>query len=170
MNDKTVIKRLKADLTDADITKVRAHERAASANLLELFQYRPTRQGMFMTAVSHAAPPNALATFRSARGPERPAQEPSRNSQRHHHPWPPALQLVGHMAATAFVFTSFITLVWLASLGFSFLHSIHPFPDDVFQLFEALKRALILIDAALSGAVLLRGLWQYLLNVVRGGS
>lgn len=74
------------------------------------------------------------------------------------------------MAATAFVFASFITLVWLASWGLSFLHSIHPFSDDVFQLFEALKRALILIDAALSGVVLLRGLWQYLLSVVRGGS
>lgn len=74
------------------------------------------------------------------------------------------------MAATAFVFISFITLVWLASFGFSVLHSIHPFSDDVFQLFDALKHALILIDAALCGVVLLRGLWQYLLNVIRGGS
>src|SRR5688572_24044784 len=121
-----------------------------------------------MTAVT--APPNLRALLRSAPGPGRPIQGPNRDSRGHQHPWPPALGLVGHMAATAFVFTSFITLVWLSSWGFSFLHSVHPFSDDTFQLFEALKRALILIDAALSGVVLLRGLWQYLVNVIRGQS
>lgn len=115
-----------------------------------------------MTAAAHAEALPTLAVFRSSRDPERRAQQPRRDSHGHQDPWPPALQLVGHMAVTAFVFTSFMTLVWLSSVGFSFLHSIHPFPDDMYELFEALKRALILIDAALSGVVLLRGLWQYL--------
>jgi hypothetical protein len=74
------------------------------------------------------------------------------------------------MAATTFVFTAFIALVWLASWGLSFLHSIHPFSDDTFELLETLKNVLIHIDAALSGVVLLRGLWQYLVNVIRGDS
>ena len=74
------------------------------------------------------------------------------------------------MAATTFVFTSFVTLVWLASWGFSFLHSVHAFSDDAFQLFETLESVLIRVDAALSGVVLLRGVVQYILNVIRGES
>jgi hypothetical protein len=129
-------------------------------------------QGGLAVANQAAAdlPPGFHALLRSAPGPGRPTRDPSRDRRGHQHPWPPALRLVGHMAATAFVFTSFITLVWLSSWGFSFLHSVHPFSDETFQLFEALKRVLILIDAALSGVVLLRGLWQYLVNVIRGQS
>jgi len=123
-----------------------------------------------MTAVSHTSRLKFHAEFRSVLRPERPTQEPNRNRRHQQHPWSPALQLVGHMAATAFVFTSFITLVWLASLAFSFLHSVHPFSDDVFQLFQTLESVLIRIDAALTGVVLLRGLWQYILNVIRSDS
>jgi hypothetical protein len=123
-----------------------------------------------MTAVSHTALLISHLVLRSALHPERPTQDPSRDGRRHHRPWSPALRLVGHLAATAFVFISFITLVWLASWGFHFLHSVHPFSDDVFQLFEALKGVLIRLDAALSGVVLLRGLLQYLRNVIRGDS
>jgi hypothetical protein len=123
-----------------------------------------------MTAVGHTAWLNFPAVLRSVLRPERPTQDPSRDRRQQRHPWSPAMRLVGHMAATAFVFTSFITLVWLASWVFSFLHSVHPFSDDNFQLFQTLESVLIRIDAALSGVVLLRGLWQYILNVIRGES
>jgi hypothetical protein len=132
------------------------------------FQYRPTRQGMFHDGSQSRSTTHCSRSIPA--GPERPAHKQGRDNWRYQHPWPPSLKLVGHMAATAFVFTSFITLVWLTSWGFSFLHSVHPFPEDVYQLFEALKRALVLIDAALSSVVLLRGLWQFFLNVVRGES
>lgn len=80
------------------------------------------------------------------------------------------MRVVGHMAATTFVFTSFITLVWVASWEFSVLHSIHALSDEVFQLLQMLETVLIYIDTALCVVVVLRGLWQYLLSVIRGDS
>jgi hypothetical protein len=74
------------------------------------------------------------------------------------------------MAATTFIFTSFVTLVWLASCTFSFLHSVHPFSDDACRLFETMESLFIRIDAALSGVVLLRGLWLYVFNIIRSES
>ena len=123
-----------------------------------------------MTAVSPTALLNSHAVLRSVLRPERPTRDPSRARRRHRSPWSPALRLVGHMAATTFVFTSFIVLVWLASWAFSFLHSAHPFSEYVFHLFETLEIVLIYVDIALSGVVLLRGLWQYILNVIRSDS
>jgi len=123
-----------------------------------------------MTAVSHTPQLNFHAVLRSVLRPERPTQDPNRDRRHQKHPWLPALRVVGHMAATAFIFTSFVTLLWLASWAFSFLHSVHPFSDDAFRLFQTLESVLIRIDAALSGVVLLRGLWQYILNVIRGDS
>src|SRR5882724_173591 len=98
-----------------------------------------------MTAASHTALLNSHAVIRSLLRAERSSQDPSRDRRRHRHPWSPSLRLVGHLAATAFVFTSFITLVWLASWVFSFLHSVHPFSEDVFQLFRTLESVLIRI-------------------------
>ena len=48
----------------------------------------------------------------------------------------------------------------------------HPPCDssDIWLLFQTLESVLIRIDTALSGVVLLRGLWQYILNVIRGDS
>ena len=74
------------------------------------------------------------------------------------------------MAATLFVFTSFITLVWLASWVFSVLRSIHALPDDIYQVLEALEVLFIYLDAALCVVVVMRGLWQYILSVIRGES
>ena len=67
-------------------------------------------------------------------------------------------------------FTSLITLVWLASWGFGFLHSVHPFSDNALQLFETLESVLIRIDAALCGVVMFRGLAQYVISVIRSDS
>ena len=123
-----------------------------------------------MTAVRQAALLNSHPILRSALRPEQPTREPEPPRQHQHHPWLPALQLVGHMAATTFIFTSFVTLVWLASCTFSFLHSVHPFSDDACRLFETMESLFIRIDAALSGVVLLRGLWLYVFNIIRSES
>lgn len=123
-----------------------------------------------VTFAGGAALLDCHAAFRSSLRPERPTQVPDPDQRRHQDPWIPALRVVGHMAATTFIFTSFVTLVWLASWGFSFLHSVHAFSDDASQIFETLESVLIRIDAALSGVVLLRGLWQYILSVIRGHS
>jgi hypothetical protein len=125
-----------------------------------------------MTAASQSALPNVHAISRSMRRPERPDQNRNRKPDEGHHenPWLAAVQLVGHMAATTFIFTSFVTLVWLASWGFSFLNSVHSFSDDDHRLFETLESVLIRIDAALSSVVLTRGLILYVLSIVRSKS
>jgi hypothetical protein len=123
-----------------------------------------------MAVAGCAEPPALQATFRSWLRPEQPVRSSGRNDRRHRNPWSPALRLVGHMASTTFVFTSLVTLAWLVSLGFSILHSIHPFSGIVYQLLEWLKIVLICLDAAMSGVVLLHGLWRYVCNVIRGDS
>ena len=120
--------------------------------------------------VTQAASLSSHAAFRSLQRPQPPTQKPNPGSGRHQDPWWPALRVVGHMAAATFVFMSFVTLVWLASWGFSYLHSVHALSDDAFQLFETLESVLIRIDAALSAVVLLRGLVQYILSNIRSDS
>src|SRR5262245_17964934 len=117
-----------------------------------------------MTAISPSAWLGSPALFRSVLRPERPAKNPGRHHGKHGNPWSPAIQVVGHMTATMFVFMSLVTLTWLASWGFSYLHSVHIFADDTYQLLESLESMLIRIDAALCASVALRGLWQYLIN------
>ena len=123
-----------------------------------------------MTAGPRSALPGPQMAFRSLRSPKLPARNPGPDFGRHQGPWWPALEVAGHMAATTFVFMSFVTLVWLASWGLSFLHSVHALSDDAFQLVETLESFLIRIDAALSAVVLLRGLVQYVLSNIRGDS
>ena len=79
-------------------------------------------------------------------------------------------RLIGHLAATTLVFVVFVLLVWIASWTFSFVHSIHPFPNDVFKLLVKLEIILVYFDAAASGAVLLYGIGTYVLKVIRGES
>ena len=50
------------------------------------------------------------------------------------------------------------------------MHSVHPFPDDIFELFAKLKIVLIYLDVLVSGIVLLAGIWHYILDVLRGDS
>jgi len=123
-----------------------------------------------MTAASQSALLNPQTAFRSLQSPKQPAHKPGPNLGRQQGPWWPALEVVGHMAATTFVFMSFVTLVWLASWGFSFLHSVHALSDDAFQLTETLESVLIRIDVALSAVVLLRGLVKYILSNIRSDS
>ncbi len=120
-----------------------------------------------MTAIT---PMKFHALLRSLPDRERPARERRRDHRPHGSPWSPARRVVGHIAATTFIFISFVTLVWLASWGFSFLHSIHAFSDEAYQIFRTLEVVLVFIDATLSGVVLLCGLWQYILSTMRGDS
>ena len=96
------------------------------------------------------------------------ARRPHRWRNRNH--WSSVVRLVGHLVTTAFVFISLITLVWLTSWAFSFMHSMHPFSDEAFQLFVRLKIVLIYLDAALSDIVLIFGVGRYILAVIRGNS
>ena len=123
-----------------------------------------------MSTLHHTMKPVSGFLFRSALRPERPTQDPEQDRYPHQNPWSPAIRLVGHMAATTFIFTSFVTLVWLASWAFGSLHSIHAFSDDAFHLFETLESVLIRIDVALSSVVLLRGVFFYVLSVIRSES
>ena len=77
---------------------------------------------------------------------------------------------VGHLATTAFVFVSLITLAWVASWIFGFLHSAHPFSDDAFRFFVGLEGVVIRLDVAACGIVWLVGLGRYVLDVFKGDS
>lgn len=69
---------------------------------------------------------------------------------------------------TSLVFLALITLVWIVSWTFHFMHSTHPFPDAAFQLLDRLKILLVYLDVAVSGIVLLNGIWHYIAKVLRG--
>jgi hypothetical protein len=77
---------------------------------------------------------------------------------------------VGHVATTAFVFLSLVTVVWSVSLVFGLLQSTNPFSADALRIFGLLESILIRLDAAACGIVLLFGIGRYILNVVKGDS
>src|SRR5262245_19767131 len=78
------------------------------------------------------------------------------------------LRLVCHLAITSLVFLALTTLVLIVSWTFHFMHSVYPFPDDVFRLLDRVEILLIYADVAVSGIVLLYGLWRYIVKVIRG--
>jgi hypothetical protein len=123
-----------------------------------------------MSAVSQAAPLEPQVALRSLLRRDRHTVVPCVERQRRERHWSSILRLVGHLAATAFFFVSLITLTWIVSWAFSSMHSVHPFPDDTFQLFANLKIVLIYLDVLVSGIVLLAGVWHYILDVLKGDS
>jgi hypothetical protein len=125
---------------------------------------------MLKNAVSPAVFLLAHAVFRFGPRQETRMRVQHPDLARRPHNESPIWQLVGHLVATTLVFVVFVLLVWVASWTFSFVHSIHPFPDDVFRLLVRLEIILIYVDAVTSGAVLLYGVGSYVLKVVKGES
>jgi len=80
------------------------------------------------------------------------------------------VRLVTHLATTSLVFLALITLVWIVSWTFHFMHSVYPFPDEAFRLLDRLEMLLIYADVVMSGIVLLDGVWNYVVEVIRGDS
>ena len=79
-----------------------------------------------------------------------------------------ALRLVSHLAMTSLLFLALITLVWIVSWTFHFMHSLYPFPEAAFQLLDGAKIVLVYLDVTVSGIVMLNGIWHYVAEVIRG--
>lgn len=91
---------------------------------------------------------------------------PTRGASRSSVFWRSILLLLGHLLATAAVFVALFTLGWLVSCAFNYLNSIHKFPSTILILLTHLEVGLVYIDAGLSGAVLLAGIFRFIRDVL----
>lgn len=123
-----------------------------------------------MSAATQTALPNAHVVLRSILPGRRTIRVPNPYRRRRPGHWSSALQFVGHVATTAFVFLSLVTFAWSVSLVFSLLQATRPFSVDALQVFGLLESILIRLDAAACGSVLLFGIGRYILNVIKGDS
>lgn len=90
-----------------------------------------------------------------------------RNPQSHQKPFLMSiLLLIGHLCATALVFIALFTLGWGVAVIFAFLHSVHAFPDQIFELVSRLEVGLIYLDAAVCGVVLFAGIVRFVREVL----
>jgi hypothetical protein len=90
-----------------------------------------------------------------------------RNPQSRQKPFSMAiLLLIGHLCATALVFVSLFTLGWGVAVAFAFLHSLHAFPDQIFELVSRLETGLIYLDAAVCAVVLLAGFVRFVREIL----
>jgi hypothetical protein len=74
--------------------------------------------------------------------------------------------LIGHLMTTTLVFVVFITLGWLVSYFSYYLNGIHKFSDETFKLIGSLELGLFYLDAAVSGIILLSGIWKFVRNIL----
>lgn len=123
-----------------------------------------------MRALDQVALPAALMLLRFPLRRDRRMLVPDASRRRRQHHSLSVLRLVSHLVTTSLVFLALMTLVWTLSLIFHLMHSVHPFPDEAFQLLDRLKILLVYGDVAVSGVVLLNGIWHYIAEVIRGDS
>lgn len=123
-----------------------------------------------MGDVNTAALPLAHVLFRSSRQRDRGLYVPPDHRRRGHRRETSVIRLAAHLAMTSCVFLMLASLVWLVSLTFHFMHRLFPFSAEAFELLNRLEILLAYVDAAVSGVVLLNGIWNYLIEVIRGDS
>lgn len=83
--------------------------------------------------------------------------------------WKTVVALVGHLIATAVIFTSLFSIGWLVSLALHALHSVHPFPQETFRFVTRIEVYLVYLDSAVSGIVLLVGMGRFCRDMLEGG-
>jgi hypothetical protein len=76
------------------------------------------------------------------------------------------LVLVGHLCCTTFVLVALFSLGWIVSCIFTYLGTIHRFPDEIFALATRLEVGLVYVDALFSGIVLLSGIVRFVKDVI----
>lgn len=76
------------------------------------------------------------------------------------------LSLLGHLLASAVIFTSLFTMSWLVSLTLHALHRHHPFPEDMFRFVTRIELYLIYVDSVFSGAIVLFGMVRFCKQVI----
>lgn len=76
------------------------------------------------------------------------------------------LRLVGHLAASAFIFVTVFSLGWLIGFAVHKLHSIHPFSDRILGTIETIEVSILYLDVAVSLVVLLVGSARFMQDVL----
>ena len=77
-----------------------------------------------------------------------------------------ALGLIGHLCGAAVIFVAFFTIGWLVSFALHWLHSLHPFPEEIFRIITRIEVWVVYADAFLCAIVLLAGAWRFALELV----
>ena len=123
-----------------------------------------------VSAVSRTAFAGSSVVFRSILPGREPIRIPGPHGRRSPSHWSSAVRFVGHLVITAFVFLSFVTVVWSVSFAFAVLQSANPLSEDALRVFGVLESVLIRVDAGACGIVLIFGITKYVLNVMKGDS
>lgn len=128
-------------------------------------------RSLCMSAVSRMAFTGSSVVFRSILpGRHQPIRIPGSHGRRAPGHWSSAVRFVGHLVITAFVFLSFVTVVWGVAFALAVLQSANPLSDDALHVFGVLESVLIRVDAVACGVVLIFGITKYVLNVMKGES
>lgn len=123
-----------------------------------------------MSGLSHSVLPRSHVFLRSLLPRDRRLLVPDADRRRRRRHELSALRLVTHLATTSLVFLALITLVWIVSWTFHFMHSVYPFSASAFRLLDRVEILLVYVDVVVSGIVLLNVTWNYIVKVIRGDS
>lgn len=74
-------------------------------------------------------------------------------------------KLIGHVIGGSILFASIAGLSWALGWAVAALHKIHPFSETVLTLLHGFEVALLYLDFALSGIVLLMGAFRFLREI-----
>lgn len=74
-------------------------------------------------------------------------------------------KLIGHVIGGSILFASIAALAWALGWAIDHLHAIHPFSETVLTLLHGFEVALLYLDFALSGMVLLIGGYRFIREI-----
>lgn len=80
------------------------------------------------------------------------------------------VMLVFHILGTAVIFLSLASVTWMLGVALHWLHTLHPFSEPILKFFMGVELALLYVDAAVSGFVLLAGTWRFCKEITGGRS
>jgi hypothetical protein len=78
------------------------------------------------------------------------------------------VMLIFHILGTAVIFLSLASVTWLLGVALEWLNTLHPFQEPILKFFTGVELALLYIDAAVSGFVLLAGTWRFIKEITGG--
>lgn len=70
------------------------------------------------------------------------------------------LALIGHLLGTAVIFVSFFIICWAVSWLLHFVHSVHPFPNEIFVVITKFELGVVYTDMFLCAFLLLGGAFR----------
>jgi hypothetical protein len=80
--------------------------------------------------------------------------------------WRAVFGLIGHLAGTAVIFISLITLDWGISFAMHTLHEVHEFPEEILKVFTKFELYLTYLDIGLCTIFLFAGTRRFYREVM----